>query len=56
MRLAGEQRVKAYRSMRAIREFGERMHKEFTTRRISGLVRFYAITHRGLSIGKGAES
>ncbi len=58
MQLTGEQLVKAYRSMCVIRKFGERMHKDFTTRQIPGLVRFYAGTHRGHghSIGKGAES
>ena len=58
MQLTGEQLVKAYRSMCAIRKFRERMHKDFTTRQIPGLVRLYASTHRGHghSIGKGAES
>ncbi len=58
MQLTGEQLIKAYRSMRTIRKFGECMHKEFTTRQIRGLVDLYAITHRGHghSIGKGAES
>ena len=58
MQLTGEQLVKAYRSMCTIRKFAERMHKEFTTRQIPGLVRLYASTHRGHghSIGKGAES
>ncbi len=58
MQLTGEQLIKAYRSMCTIRKFGERMHNEFTTRQIPGLVRFYTITHRshGHSIGKGAES
>jgi len=58
MRLTGEQLVKAYRSMCTIREFGERMHKEFTTGRIFDFVDRNASTHRGHghSIGKGAES
>ena len=58
MQLTGEQLVKAYRSMCTIREFGERMHKEFTTGQILGFVHPYASTHRGHghSIGKGAES
>jgi len=58
MQFTAEQLVKAYGSMCTIREFGERMHKEFTTRQIPGLVRLYASTHRGHghSIGKGAES
>ena len=44
--------------MCTIRKSGERMHKEFTTRQIPGLVRHYASSHRsyGHSIGKGAES
>jgi len=31
--------------MCTILEFGERMHREFTTRQIPGLVRLYASTH-----------
>jgi len=58
MQLTGEQLVKAYRSMCAIRESGECMHKEFTTGQIFGFVHPYASTHggHGHSIGKGAES
>ena len=58
MRLTGEQRVKAYRSMCTIRYFGECMHKEFTTGQIFGFVDRNASMHRGHghSIGKGAES
>ena len=58
MQFTGDQLVKAYRSMCTIREFGERMHKEFTTRQIPGFVDRYASTHRahGHSIGKGTES
>ena len=58
MQLTGEQLIKAYRSMCTIRKFGERMHKEITTRQIPGLVRLYTITRggHGHSIGKGAES
>ena len=56
MQVTGEQLIKAYRSMCTIREFGECMHQEFATRQIPDLVRLHAITHRGLSIGKGAES
>ena len=47
MQLTGEQRVKAYRSMCVIRDFGERVHREFTTMQIPGLVRLYASTHGG---------
>lgn len=58
MQLTGEQLVKAYWSMCTIREFGERVHKEFTTGQIRGFVRPYASTHRGHnhSIEEGAES
>jgi pyruvate dehydrogenase E1 component alpha subunit len=58
MQLTGEQLVKAYRSMCTIREFGERMHKEFTTGQILGFVDRYASTHRGhgRSIEEGARS
>lgn len=58
MQLTCEQLVKAYRSMRTIRELGERMHKEFTTGQIFGSVDRYASTHRGHghSIEKGAVS
>jgi len=58
MQLTGEQRVKAYGSMRTIRKFGERMHKEFTTGQVLGRVHPYASTHRGHrhSIEEGAKS
>lgn len=58
MQLTGEPLVKAYRSMRTSRKFGERMHKEFTIGQILGFVDRCATTHRGHghSIGKGAKS
>ena len=58
MHLTGEQLDKAYRSMCAIRQFGKRMHTEFSTGQISGFVHPYASMHRGhgYSIMKGAES
>lgn len=58
MQFTGEQLVKAYRSMCTIREFGERMHEEFTTGQILGFVLRYASTDggHGHSIGKGAKS
>lgn len=58
MQLTGKQLVNAYRSMCTIREFGVRMHKEFTTGQIHGFVYPYASTHRGHghSIEEGAES
>jgi TPP-dependent pyruvate/acetoin dehydrogenase alpha subunit len=44
--------------MCTIREFGERMHKEFTTGQILGFVHPDASTHRGHghSIEEGAQS
>ena len=58
MQLTGEQFIKAYRSMRTIRESAERMHKQFTTGQIVGFVDRCASTDRdhGHSIGKGAAS
>jgi len=58
MQLTGEQLIKAYRGMCTIREFEERMHKEFTTGQIFGLVHRCASTHRGRghSIKEGAKS
>ena len=58
MQLTGKHLVNAYRSMCTIREFAERMHKEFTTGQILGFVHHYTSTHRGhgQSIEKGAES
>jgi TPP-dependent pyruvate/acetoin dehydrogenase alpha subunit len=55
---AGEQSVKAWLIMCTIREFAERMHKQFTTGQISGFGDRYPGTHRGhgRSIRKGAES
>jgi hypothetical protein len=43
--------------MCTIREFAERMHKEFTTGQILGFVHHYTSTDRGhvQSIEKGAE-
>ena len=40
--LTREQLVSAYRTMRAIREFEERLHAEFTTGEIPGFVHLYA--------------
>ncbi len=58
MHFSGEQRVNAYRSVCAILQFGERMHKEFTAGQFLGFVHLHASTHRGHChlIGKGAES
>ena len=58
MQLTDQQLVNAYRSMWTIREFAERMHKEFTTGQIRGFVHPYASTHRGHNhlIEEGAES
>ncbi|HLE93509.1 MAG TPA: hypothetical protein VI543_02875 [Sulfuricaulis sp.] len=44
--------------MCTIREFANRVHKEFTTEQILGFVHAYASTDRGhvQSIEKGAES
>ena len=58
MQLTGQQPVKAYRSMCTIREFEDRVHKEFPTGQILGFVRPYAGMHRGHghSIEEGAES
>ena len=58
MQLTGEQPVKAYRSMCAIREFADRVHKEFTTGQIPGFLRAYASTHGGHdhSIEEGGKS
>jgi len=58
MQLTGKQLVNAYRSMCTIREFGDRVYKEFTTGQILGFVHPYASTHRGHNhlIEEGAES
>jgi TPP-dependent pyruvate/acetoin dehydrogenase alpha subunit len=42
MQISSEQLVKAYRSMCTIREFEERVHKEFATGQIPGFVHLYA--------------
>lgn len=56
LQLAGEQLVKAYRSMCPIRKVREHMHMAFTTGLIGGFVHPYAGMHRGhgRSIVKGA--
>src|SRR5687767_6463826 len=41
-RLTREQLVEAYRVMRTIREFEERLHREFATGEIPGFVHLYA--------------
>src|SRR4051812_50167756 len=41
-RIAPEQLVEAYRVMRTIREFEERLHREFATGDIPGFVHLYA--------------
>ena len=58
MQITGEQLVRAYRSMCTIREFEERVHKEFATEPILGFVHPNASTYRGHghSIKEGAES
>ena len=40
--LTREQLLSAYRTMRAIREFEERVHAEFATGEIPGFVHLYA--------------
>ncbi len=57
VQLPGEQLIKAYRGMCTVGEFGERVHKEFTTGQILGFVHRYA-KHcgHGYSIKEGAES
>jgi len=54
----GEQLDKAFRSMRTIRKFKERVHKEFDAGPMLCFVHRYAIRHRGHghSIDEGAES
>ncbi len=42
MQISGEELVKAYRGMCTIREFEERVHKEFATGQIPGFVHLYA--------------
>jgi len=42
MHIDREQLLEAYRQMRTIREFEERLHKEFTTGQIPGFVHLYA--------------
>ena len=42
MQLNREELIKAYRGMRTIREFEERVHKEFATGQIPGFVHLYA--------------
>jgi TPP-dependent pyruvate/acetoin dehydrogenase alpha subunit len=58
MQLTGEQLVKAYWSMCTIREFEERVHKEFTIGQSLGFVHRCASTHcgHGHSIKEGAKS
>jgi hypothetical protein len=53
-----EEQFKAYRSHCTVREFRERMHKEFTTRQIFGFVISDASPHRGHghSIEEGGKS
>ncbi len=42
MQLSREELLKAYRDMRTIREFEERVHLEFATGGIPGFVHLYA--------------
>jgi len=42
MKLSSEELMKAYRGMCTIREFEERVHKEFATGQIPGFVHLYA--------------
>ncbi len=42
MQLSREELLKAYRDMRTIREFEERVHLEFATGEIPGFVHLYA--------------
>jgi TPP-dependent pyruvate/acetoin dehydrogenase alpha subunit len=58
MQLTGEPLVKVHRSMCTIREFEERVHKEFATGQIFSIVHRCASTHRGhgQSIKEEAQS
>jgi len=44
--LKKEDLLKAYRTMREIRDFEERLHKEFATGKIPGFVHLYAARKR----------